>query len=55
MNDPQEIARRFASSDYPSLKPSRSVRASEACATIGTVLSCAGMLLLVAVLWWGVL
>ncbi len=55
MHDPETIARRFASDDWPDLKPSRSVRASEACATIGTVLSCAGMLLLFAVLWWGVL
>lgn len=51
----EEIARRFASSGYPKLKPSRSVRASEACTAIGTALSCGGMLLLFAVLWFVVL
>ncbi len=51
----EEIARRFASSGYPSLKPSRSVRASEACAVIGTALSGAGLVIMLAALWFGVL
>ncbi len=37
----------------PEFKPSGTVRVAEACIGLGIALSCGGLLIMLAALWWG--